>query len=103
MGPVTGVTGAHRHMRYRMRMRTLDRRVHLLLDESRFRKVEREAQRRNVSLATVIREAIDHLPAEGDRRRDGIAAILAAAPMPVPSDPADLIREVGEARGTPRG
>lgn len=86
------------HMRYRMRMRTLDRRVHLLLDEPRFSKVEREAQRRHVSLATVIRDAIDNLPAEGDRRRDAIASILTAEPMPVPADPADLVRELGDAR-----
>lgn len=90
-------------MRYRMRMRTLDRRVHLLLDEPRFRKVEREAARRRVSVATVIREAIDHLPAEGDRRRDAIGRILSAQPMPVPADPADLVRELDEARGTHAG
>jgi hypothetical protein len=90
-------------MRYRMHMRNLDRRVHLLLDEPRYRKVEGEARRRRVSVATVIREAIDHLPAEGDRRRDAIAGILAAEPMPVPADPADLVRELDEARGASAG
>lgn len=86
-------------MRYRMHMRTLDRRVHLLLDEPRFRKVEREAARRRVSVATVIRDAIDGLPAGDDRRRDAVAGILAAPPMPVPADPTDLLRELDEARG----
>ena len=90
-------------MRYRMHMRSLDRRVHLLLDEPRFRRLEREAKRRHVSVATVIREAIDHLPAEGDRQRDAIAGILAAEPMAVPADPADLVRELDEARGAHAG
>jgi phage terminase large subunit-like protein len=79
-------------------MRNLDRRVHLLLDEARYRKVAGEARRRHVSVAAIIREAIDCLPAEADRRGAAIAAILAADPMPVPVDPADLRREIDAAR-----
>jgi hypothetical protein len=75
-------------------MRSLERRVHLLLDEPRYRKVAGEARRRHVSVATVIREAIDALPADEDQRRAAIAEILAADPMPVPLDPADLRREI---------
>jgi hypothetical protein len=75
-------------------MRTLERRVHLLLDQPRYRKVAGEAKRRRVSMATVIREAIDRLPADADQRRAAIAEILAADPMPVPVDPADLRREL---------
>jgi hypothetical protein len=78
-------------------MRILDRRLHLLLDEPRYRKVTAEAARRHVSVATVIRDAIDGLPAEADRRRDAIAGILAAPPMAVPADPADLRRELDAA------
>ena len=77
-----------------MRMHNLDRRVQLLLDEARYRKVAREARRRHVSVAAVIRDAIDDLPAEADRRRAAIAEILAADPMPLPVDPADLRREI---------
>ena len=81
-------------LRQHMRMRNLDRRVQLLLDEPRYRKVTREARRRNLSLAAVIREAIDRLPAEADRRRAAITEILAAEPMRLPADPAELRREL---------
>lgn len=77
-----------------MHMRNLEHRVHLLLDEPRYRKVTGEAGRRNVSVASVIREAIDHLPEDAARRRAAIAEILAAEPMPLPADPADLRREL---------
>jgi len=81
-----------------MRMRTLDRRVHLLLDEPRYRKVAAEAERRRVSVAEVIREAIDRIPTDVDVRRRAVAEILAAGPMSVPGDPRDLRRELDEAR-----
>lgn len=80
-----------------MRMRILERRLHLLLDEPRYQKVSAEAQRRNVSVATVIRDAIDGLPQSEDRRRRAIARILEAAPMTVPDDPRDLRRELDAA------
>lgn len=76
-----------------MRMRNLERRVHLLLDEPRYRKVAGEARRRRVSVATVIRDAIDQLPAGTDIRRRAVEEFLDAAPMPVPTDPGDLGRE----------
>ena len=77
-----------------MRMRKLDRRVHLLLDERRHHKIAIEAKRRNVSVAEIIRDAIDRMPASEDVRRSAIAFVLSAAPMPVPTDPADLRREL---------
>jgi len=77
-----------------MRMRNLHRRVHLLLDEPRHRKVAIEAKRRQVSVAEVIRDAIDRMPANEDIRRSAIDFILALEPMPVPDDPADLRREL---------
>jgi hypothetical protein len=76
----------------------LGHRFQILLDEPRYQKVVREAARRGVSVATVIRDAIDRLPSDSDERRAAIAAILEAAPMPVPDDPADLRRELDEAR-----
>ena len=84
-----------------MHMRNLERRVQLLLDEPRYRKVTGEARRRHVSLAAVIREAIDRLPADAEGRRAAIADILAAEPMPLPADPADLRRELDRARERP--
>ncbi len=80
-----------------MCMHNLDRRIQLLLDEPRYRKVAGEAQRRHVSVAAVIRQAIDGMPASADGRRDAIAQLLAADPMPVPSHPSDLRRESDEA------
>ena len=79
-------------MCYRMCM--LERRVQILLDDDRYRKVAQEAKRRQVSLAAVIREAIDRLPMEADRRRAAIDAVLSAEPMPVPADPSDVRREL---------
>ena len=77
-----------------MHMHTLDRRIQLLLDEPRYRKVAGEAKRRRVSVAAVIREAIDQLPDDAGQRRAAIASVLAADPMPVPLEPAELRREL---------
>lgn len=84
-----------------MRMRNLERRVHLLLDEPRYRKVAGEARRRRVSVATVIRDAIDQLPAGTDIRRRAVAAFLDATPMAVPADPADLAAVARDRDGDP--
>ncbi|MDI3340281.1 MAG: ribbon-helix-helix protein, CopG family [Sphaerobacter sp.] len=73
----------------------VDHRVQILLDDERYKKVVREAERRGTSIAAVIRDAIDRLPTDLEARRAAIAAILAAEPMPVPQDPADLRRERG--------
>lgn len=72
----------------------LDRRVALLLDEERYRRIERIAHQRGTSVSAVIREAIDHGLSAGDRRRR-IAGerILAAEPTPV-GPPDDLIGEL---------
>lgn len=72
----------------------LAHRLQILLDEERYQKIAGEADRRGVSIAAVIREAIDRLPPAVDRRRAAIDAILAAELMPVPTDPAELRREL---------
>jgi hypothetical protein len=76
---------------------SLDRRVPLLLDQARYRRVSSEAARRGISVAEVIRQAIDAMPVDHERRRRAIDAILAAPPMAVPDDPADLRRESDDA------
>lgn len=76
-----------------------DHRMQLLLDDERYQKVAREARRRGLSLAAVIREAIDNLPAATEQREAAIAAILSAEPMPVPADPRELRAEIDAARG----
>ena len=71
--------------------------MHLLLDESRYQKVSAAAARQSVSVAEVIRQAIDRMPDDDARRIAAIDAIFAAARMPVPADPADLRRELDDA------
>ncbi|CAN5575562.1 hypothetical protein BH24CHL9_BH24CHL9_07450 [soil metagenome] len=78
---------------------SLERPVPLLLGQARYRKVSALAQRQGVSVAAVIREAIDAIPPAAEHRRQAVDAILAAEPMPVPVDPTDLRRELDEARG----
>jgi hypothetical protein len=75
----------------------LRRRVPLLLDQARYRKVASVAQREGISVGAVIREAIDAMPPDQDRRQRAVEAILSAAPMSVPDDPADIRREVDDA------
>jgi hypothetical protein len=66
-------------------MSMYDRRVQLLLDRDRYDRVAREAGRRGVSVATVIREAIDRaVPAGDERRRRAARVILGTPDMPVP-------------------
>jgi hypothetical protein len=79
-------------------MSMYDRRVQLLLDRDRYDRVAREAGRRGVSVAAVIREAIDRsIPAGGPRRRKAGRLILDAPDMPLP-DPAALREELEEIR-----
>jgi hypothetical protein len=74
-----------------------DHRLQIRLDQDRHDKVAREAARRGVPIASVIREAIDRLPTGVDRRKAAIDAILAAESMDVPEDPAELRRELDAA------
>ena len=68
-------------------MHMLTRPLQILLDEERY---ERWA-----SIATVVREAIDsRYPVVDPRPGEAAAAIVAAAPMPVPDDPTELKREL---------
>ena len=77
----------------------MTRHLHVLLDEDRWHRLEVEATRRQVSVAAVVRDAIDVVlaPTGLAARRAAADAILLADPMPVPDDPADLRRELDEA------
>ena len=81
----------------------LDHRVQILLDDERYQKVAREAKRRGVSIAAVIRDALDRLPADAEVRRAAIAAILAAEPMALPAEPAALRRKLDAAHDRLQG
>lgn len=76
----------------------LDHSVHIHLDEYRYRKIAREAEHRGMSIDALIRDAIDKLPVNEDARRAAVAEILAADPMPVPTDPVELRREIDDNR-----
>ena len=54
-----------------------------------------------MSVAAVIRDAIDQMTSGANARRDAIAGLLAAEPMTVPLDPADLRRELDAAHERP--
>jgi hypothetical protein len=82
-------------------MRMLGRRLQILLDDERYERIAEEAARRRVPIAVVVRDAIDAAlsPNRAERAAAG-RAILAAAPMPVPSPEElraelDVIREGG--------
>ena len=76
----------------------LERRLQILLDDARYRRVAARARERNTSVAAVIRDAIDlALPADLAKKRAAAKAILAAQPMRVP-DPDELKAELEDLR-----
>lgn len=77
----------------------LEHRLQILLDDERHQRIMQVARERGVSVATVVREAIDRGVSNPDaRRRAAGQRILAAADMPVP-DVAELRRELDDLRG----
>jgi hypothetical protein len=80
-------------------MSMLTRRLQILIDEERYRRLAARAREEGVSVATVVRRAIDAvLPTSSSRKRRAWERILAAEPIPVPDDPDDLDREIDEDR-----
>ncbi|MCL6531105.1 MAG: ribbon-helix-helix protein, CopG family [Meiothermus ruber] len=79
-------------------MRMLDRRVQILLDADRYRRLAAEAAARGTSVAAVVREAIDRaLPGDPTRRAAAARRILDAPDMPVP-DVEELTAELRSIR-----
>lgn len=80
-------------------MSMLTRRLQVLLDEARHRRLAAEAERRKVAVAVLVREAIDlAFPSTAEERRTAADAILAGEPMPVP-EPEALRGELDALRG----
>jgi hypothetical protein len=74
----------------------LEHRLQILLDDERHQRIVKVAHERGVSVATVVREAIDRGVSNPDARRKAAGRrVLAAADMPVP-DVADLRGELDE-------
>lgn len=81
----------------------LDRRLQILIDDARYRRLEAVAKERRLSVAAVIRDAIDAaLPADLAKKGRAAAALLAAEPMPVPDTVEELKAELDERRSRVR-
>lgn len=71
-------------------------RLQLLLDDERYQRVQALARQRGISVAAVVREALDRgLPATQLRRSAAARRILTAEPMEVDG----LLAELDELRG----
>jgi hypothetical protein len=80
-------------------MSMLSRRLQVLIDDERHRRLEAEAARRGVSVAVLVREALDAAyPGTAEERRAAADRILDAEPMAVPDVPA-LREELSALRG----
>jgi len=80
-------------------MHMLTRRLQILLDDERYERLARQAAEGGTSIAMLVRDAIDaRFPAVDPERRAAADHILAAEPMSLPDDPADLKREILETR-----
>jgi hypothetical protein len=76
----------------------LEHRLQILLDDERHRRIVAVARERGVSVAAVVREAIDRGVSNPDaRRRSAGRRVLDAADMPVP-EPAELSAELEQLR-----
>ena len=80
-------------------MLMLTHRLQILIDDERHARIREAAEERGVSVATVVREAIDRGLAGTEERRRGAAQRLLGAPeMPVPAVD-ELKRELEALRG----
>jgi hypothetical protein len=78
----------------------LSERLQVLIDKERLSRLRSVASERGVSVAQVIRDAVDQaIPAHSPARQEAARVILEAEPMPVPS-PADLRRELDSLRAS---
>lgn len=79
-------------------MSMLSRRLQVLIDEDRYNRLSRHALAQGMSIATLVRNAIDTTyPAVDPARARAARAVLEAEPMPLPDDPEEFEREVREA------
>lgn len=80
-------------------MRMLNRRLQILIDDARYRRLEAVARERRLSVAAVIRDAIDAaLPGDLAKKQRAASALLAAEPMAVPETVEKLKSELDEIR-----
>jgi predicted DNA-binding protein len=78
---------------------SLDHRLQILIDDERHERISAIARERGVSVATVVREAIDRGLANGDTRREAAGRrVLDAQDMDVPNL-RELRAELDDVRG----
>jgi hypothetical protein len=78
---------------------TLEHRLQVLIDDERHRRIVDAAHERGVSVATIVREAIDRgVPGTDARRRAAGRRLLDAPDMDVP-EPQELRAELDALRG----
>jgi hypothetical protein len=82
----------------------LEARLELRVDKRTYQRLERRAAAERVSVAEIVRNAIDR-ELSGDERSWRVQAVERAGTMcaPVPDDPAELARELDAATEVPRG
>ena len=78
---------------------SLDHRLQILIDDERHERISAAARERGVSVATVVREAIDRGLANGDTRREAAGRRLLDAPDMTVPDPHELRSELDALRG----
>lgn len=81
-----------------MRM-SMDHRLQILIDVERHRRISAAADARGVSVATIVREAIDRGLANPERQRQAAGRRLLDAPDMTVPEPADLRAELDALRG----
>ncbi len=78
----------------------LERRLQILIDEGRYRRLVRASRETNKSVSAIIRDAIDRaLPSDAAKKKAAAEAILAADPIPVPATVEELKAEIEEGYG----
>jgi DNA-binding MurR/RpiR family transcriptional regulator len=78
---------------------SLEHRLQILIDDQRHRRITALARERGVSVASVVRDAIDHgLAGPASRRHEAARHLLDSPDMPVP-DVAELRDELEALRG----
>ncbi|HUA75370.1 MAG TPA: hypothetical protein VL988_11480 [Solirubrobacteraceae bacterium] len=77
---------------------SLDHRLQILIDEERHRRITAAARERGVSVATIVREAIDRGLASPDTRRRAAGRRLLDAPDVTVPEPAELRAELDSLR-----
>jgi hypothetical protein len=84
-------------------MLMLERRLQILLDDARYRRLTAAAHERKTSVAAVVRDAIDQaLPADLEKKRAAWEELKQAEPIPLPETVEELKRELDEIRGGSR-